>query len=375
MLAPPMPKTALFSPLTLRSVTFPNRIMVSPMGQCSAVDGCATDWHLMHLGSLAVSGAGAIGVEATAVTPNGRNTPYDLGLWNDDQVAALKPALAFCRRHSVGRIGLQLWHVGRKGSVLPAWDRHRPITPSEGGWEVHAPSAIPYPKRHVPVAVTPAQIATIVDEFAAAARRALALDLDYLEVHAAHGYLLHNFLSPLTNQRTDAYGGSTEKRMRIVLEVFEAVRAVWPQDKPVGIRISCTDWVDGGWSVDESVKLAKALKPLGCDYLTASSGGSVPEQAITVHPHYQVPFAERIRREAGIPTVAVGLITDPKEADAIIASGQADMVALARGMLFNPRWPWHAALALGEEPTFPVQYERAHPAMRLGDFLKAKRDG
>lgn len=367
-------KTVLFSPFTLRSVTFPNRIMVSPMGQCSAVDGCATNWHLMHLGSLAVSGAGALTIEATAVTPNGRNTPFDLGLWNDAQAEALRPALEFCREHSIARLGMQLWHVGRKGSVLPAWDRHRPITKAEGGWDVHAPSAIPYPKRHLPIAVSVDQIATIVREFAGAARRASTLDIDYLEVHAAHGYLLHNFLSPLTNQRTDAYGGSLVNRMRIVLEVFDAVRAQWPAHKPVGVRISSTDWVEGGWSIEDSVELARALKALGCDYITASSGGSVPEQAITVHPNYQVPFAERIRRDTGMPTVAVGLITDPQQAEEIVASGQADMVAIGRGMLFNPRWPWHAALALGEEPTFPPQYERAHPEMRLGDFLKAKRD-
>jgi 2,4-dienoyl-CoA reductase-like NADH-dependent reductase (Old Yellow Enzyme family) len=367
-------KPSLFTPFTLRSVTFANRIMVSPMGQCSAIDGCATDWHLVHLGTLAISGAGAIGVEATAVSPEGRNTPVDLGLWNDRQAEALRPALKFCREHSDAKLGLQLWHVGRKGSVRPAWEGHKPIPQTDGGWPVFGPSALPYPGRHVPVAMTPEHMRATIADFAAAARRALELGFDYLEVHGAHGYLLHNFLSPLTNRRNDDYGGSTRNRMRFPLEVFAAVRDVWPQDKPLGMRLSTTDWVDDGWSLDESVELARELKRLGCDYVTASSGGAVPEQKIAVAPGYQIPFAERIRRDAGIATVAVGLITEPRQAEETIASGKADMVALARGMLYNPRWPWHAAIELGVEPTFPVQYERAHPAMRKGDFLKARRD-
>ena len=364
----------LFSPLTVRSVTFPNRIMVSPMGQCSAVDGCATDWHLMHLGTLAISGAGAIGVEATAVSPEGRNTPVDLGLWNDEQAEALQPALRFCRSHSDARFGLQLWHVGRKGSVRPAWEGHRPIPRSEGGWQVYGPSSVPYPGRHVPVAMTVEHMQRTIADFVAAAKRARELGFDYLEVHGAHGYLLHNFLSPLTNQRNDDYGGSTRNRMRFPLEVFSAVRDVWPNDKPLGMRLSTTDWVDGGWTLEESVELVRELQRLGCDYVTASSGGSVPEQKIAVRPGYQIPFAERIRRDTGIATVAVGLITEAAMAEDTIASGKADMVALARGMLYNPRWPWHAAIELGVEPTFPPQYERAHPAMRKGDFLKARRD-
>lgn len=367
-------KSSLFSPCALRSVTYANRIVVSPMGQCSAVDGCATDWHMMHLGSMAVSGAGAVCIEATAVTPNGRNTAVDLGLWNDRQADALAPVIAFCRRHSDARLGIQLWHVGRKGSVAPAWDRHRPIPVAEGGWEVHAASALPYPGRHMPIAITVEQIHDIVEAFAAAARRARALGLDFVEIHGAHGYLLHNFLSPLTNHRTDEYGGSTGNRMRFLLEVLRAVRDAWPEHLPMGARLSCTDWADGGWTMEESLLLAARLRDLGCDYITASSGGAVADQKIPIGPGYQVPFAERIRRDIGIPTMAVGLITEPRQAEAIIASGQADFVALARGMLFNPRWPWHAAIELGEEPSFPVQYERAHPAMRATDFLKAKRD-
>ena len=364
----------LFSPITLRSVTFPNRIMVSPMGQCSAENGHATDWHMVHLGTLALSGAGGLCIEATAVHPNGRNTPVDLGIWEDTHVAALAPVLKFCRQHSPSKIGMQLWHVGRKGSVRPAWERHQPIPIAEGGWQVYGASELPYPGRHQPAALTTAQIGELRSAYCAGARRAHALGLDFLEVHGAHGYLIHNFLSPLTNDRTDEYGGSLENRMRFALETFEAVRAAWPADKPLGFRVSATDWVDGGWTVEDSVVLGKRLKALGCDYITASSGGSVPEQKIAVGPGYQVPFARRLREEVGMVTVAVGLITEARQAEDILARGDADMVALARGMIFNPRWPWHAAIELGAEPTFPVQYERAHPAMRSGDFLKAKRD-
>ena len=364
----------LFTPFSMRSITFPNRIMVSPMGQCSADEGRATDWHMVHLGSMALSNPGALCTEAIAVHPNGRNTALDLGLWNDEQAEALKVPLAFCRQHSNVKVGVQLWHVGRKGSVRPAWEGHRPVSQSEGGWEVFGASDIPYPGRHQPTALATSQIRNLCASFRASARRAAALGIDFAEVHGAHGYLLHNFLSPLTNKRADAYGGSLVNRMRFALEAFEAVREEWPVDKPVGMRISATDWVDGGWSIEESIELAKRLKQLGCDYITASSGGSVPEQAITIHPGYQVPFARRIREEVGIPTVAVGLITEPRQAEDIIANGDADMVALARGMIFNTRWPWHAAVELGVEPDFPVQYERAHPAMRKTDFLKAKRD-
>ena len=364
----------LFSPFTLRSLTFQNRIMVSPMGQCSAEDGCATHWHMMHLGNLAISGAGAVVVEATAINPTGRNTPVDLGLWNDQQTEALRAPLEFCRRHSRAKFGLQLWHAGRKGSVMPAWDRNKLIPPERGGWQVSGASGIPYPGRHQPHALDPDEIAQNIADYVAAAKRAGQLNLDFLEIHAAHGYLLHNFLSPLTNTRSDRYGGSLENRMRFPLEVFQAVRAVWPDEKPLGMRLSATDWVDGGWSLADSVVLSTRLRALGCDYITASSGGAVPEQSIDIHPGYQVPFAEAIRREANIATIAVGLITEPRQAEEILLRGQADMVALARAMIFNPRWPWHAAIELGEEPDFPPQYERAHPAMRQTDFLKAKRD-
>lgn len=364
----------LFTPLTIKSVTFDNRIMVSPMGQCSAVDGCATDWHMMHLGTMAISGAGALCIEATAVSPAGRNTPVDLGLWSNKQAEALQPAIAFCRRSSNAKLGIQLWHVGRKGSVRPAWERHKPIPKEEGGWDVYGPSDLPYPGRWTPVAMTEEHIAGVIGDFVAAAKRADVLGLDFLEVHGAHGYLLHNFLSPLVNKRDDAYGGDLKGRMRFVLELSKAVREVWPEQKPLGIRLSCTDWVKGGWTIEDSVVLAKELKKLGYDYITASSGGSVPEQDIKIGPSYQVPLAEAIKKQAEMTTVAVGLISETKQAEGILGDGKADMVALARGMIFNPRWPWHAAIELGVEPNFPVQYERAHPAMRRIDFLKAKRD-
>lgn len=364
----------LFQPLTIKQVTFPNRIMVSPMGQCSAVDGCATDWHLMHLGTMAISGAGAVCIEAAAISPEGRNTPVDLGLWGDRQAEALKPAIAFCRANSNARLGIQLWHVGRKGSVRPAWERNTPIPKAEGGWDVYGPSAEPYAERWTPIAIDHAYIEKLIADYMAATRRATALDLDFLEIHAAHGYLLHNFLSPLVNKRSDAYGGTLQGRMRLVLEVARAVRKAWPQTKPLGIRLSCTDWVAGGWSLDDTIVLARELKTIGFDYITASSGGSVPEQDIRIEPGYQVPFAEAVKKQAAITTVAVGLITEAKQAERILVDGKADIIALARGMIYNPRWPWHAAIELGVEPAFPVQYERAHPAMRSTDFLKAKRD-
>jgi len=364
----------LFSPLQMRSLSFKNRIMVSPMGQCSAVNGCANNWHLMNLGNLAVSGAGSVVIEATAVSPTGLNTPVDLGLWNDEQAEALEPIVAFCRKYSTALLGLQLWHAGRKGSVMPTWEKNRPIQSDEGGWPVYSASSIPYPGRHIPIAMSYEMITAVIEDYVGSAKRALHLGIDFLEIHSAHGYLLHNFLSPLTNLRSDGYGGSSINRMRFPLEVFTAVREAWPENKPIGMRISTTDWIEGGWSVEESVELCKRLRALGCDYITASSGGTLPVQSIPIHPGYQVPFAKRIREEADIPTVAVGLITEPQQAEQIIASGQADIVAIARGMIFNPRWPWHAAIELGEEPSFPVQYERAHPAMRNSDFLKGTRN-
>ena len=363
----------LFSPFKLRQLALANRIVVSPMAQYSAENGNATPWHLMHLGNLCVSGAGLVIIEATSVERDGRLSPGDLGLWCDENEAALAPILDFCRKHGAARIGLQLQHAGRKGSVTLAWEKQREIPIDDGGWAIHSADAIPYPGRSTPIALDKAMIARLLASYAAAARRADRLGIDLIEIHSAHGYLLHNFLSPLSNQRRDEYGGDRERRMRFVLEVFEAVRAAWPEHKPIGVRISATDWVEGGWSIEDSIVLAQRLKALGCDYVTASSGGAVPEQKIAVHPGYQVPLAERIRKEAGIATMAVGLITQPQQAEEILASGRADLVAIGRGMLYDPRWPWHAAAELGEEAFYPPQYERSHPSMRRGDFLKPAR--
>lgn len=365
--------SALFSPIRLRDLELPNRIVVSPMGQYSARDGCATDWHMVHLGHLALSGAGLLITEATAVHPNGRLSPCDLGIWSDEAAAALEPVFAFCRKFGGSKLGMQLWHAGRKSSLSVAWEGQRPLSKEEGGWTIYSSSDLPYPGRHTPVALDHEGIREQITCYAAAAQRADRLGFDLLEIHGAHGYLIHNFLSPLANVRTDTYGGSLANRMRFGLEVFNAVRAVWPERKPIGMRISATDWAEGGLDIEESIIFSAALRDLGCDYICASSGGSVPEQTLKVYPGYQVPFAERIRREAGIPTMAVGLITEARQADNIVKSGQADFVALGRGMLYNPRWPWHAAAELGEEFFHPKQYERAHPSMRSGNFLKPTR--
>ena len=366
-------RSKLFSPLRLRGLELPNRIMVGPMGQYSANDGCLGPWHLMHLGSLAVSGAGLLVIEATAVNPDGRLSPHDPGLWSDANEAALAPILDFCREHGGARLGLQLFHSGRKGSVTVAWERQQVIPPERGGWVPRAPSAIPYPRRTMPKVLDVDDMRQLVQDYVAVTRRSDRLGIDLLEIHSAHGYLLHNFLSPLTNRRTDAYGGSLENRMRFPLEVFKAVRDAWPAGKPIGVRISAVDWADGGWTLEDSVAYAKALQGLGCDYVTASSGGAVAEQKIDVGPGYQVPFAETIRRDTGICTVAVGLITEARQAEAILQDGHADLVGLARTMLYNPRWPWHAAIELGEEVYYPRQYERAHPSMQGGDFLRPAR--
>jgi 2,4-dienoyl-CoA reductase-like NADH-dependent reductase (Old Yellow Enzyme family) len=371
---PSMPTTKLFSPLTLRSLTLSNRIVVSPMAQYSADNGLANQWHLMHLGNLSIGGAGLVITEASSVEPRGRVSDRCLGIWSDDHLQALEPAIVFCRRHGAAKLGMQLMHSGRKGSVAVPWKKHVTLDEGSGGWRTVSPSDVPYPRRPAPVALDTDALAHVRESFADAARRANKLGFDLLEIHNAHGYLLHSFLSPFANHRNDTYGGSLENRMRYPLEVFDAVRDAWPAEKPLGVRISVTDWVDGGWTPDDSVAFARALKAKGCDYICASSGGSVPEQSIPVGPGYQVPLAEKVRREAGIPTIAVGLITEPEQAERILADGSADLVALGRGMLYDPRWAWHAAAQLGEEVYFPPQYERSHPSMRRGDFLKAFRE-
>jgi 2,4-dienoyl-CoA reductase-like NADH-dependent reductase (Old Yellow Enzyme family) len=356
----------LFSPLPLGGLTLPNRIAVSPMCQYSCEEGFATDWHLVHLGSRAVGGAGLVMMEATAVSPEARISPQDHGIWLDAHIPKLRQITDFI--HSQGaRAGIQLAHAGRKASTLRPWEQ-RPgqseVAPvSEGGWtNVFAPSAIPFSDTYPqPVALDAGGIRKVVDDFAAATRRARSAGYDVIEIHAAHGYLLHEFLSPLSNVRTDDYGGSFENRIQALLEVVHAVRSEWPHDHPLLVRISATDWADGGWDSDQSVALAGILKFRDVDLVDCSSGGLVPYAKIPLAPGFQVPFAERVRREAGIPTGAVGMITEPAQADAIIQNLQADLVLLAREMLRDPYWPMHAAAALGHQGSWPVQYMRAAP--------------
>jgi 2,4-dienoyl-CoA reductase-like NADH-dependent reductase (Old Yellow Enzyme family) len=353
----------LFSPFTLRKLTLANRIVVSPMCQYSAVDGCATDWHLLHWGQLLQSGAGMFTIEATAVSAIGRITFGCLGLYDDACEQAIAERLAIARANAPPiPVAIQLAHAGRKGSSQVPWEGGQLIPLAQGGWTPVAPSAIPqHPHETPPAALGAAGLAQIKREFVDAARRALRLGLDALELHCAHGYLLHEFLSPLSNQRKDTYGGSFDNRVRFPLEVFTAVRDVWPQDKPMGVRISATDWVDGGWTIEDSIAFVQRLKAAGCDWIDTSSGGISPAQKIPLGPGYQVPLARAIRRATSIPTIAVGLITDAKQAEAIVASGDADLVAMARAMLWNPRWPWHAAAILGAQVPAPSQYWRSPP--------------
>ena len=351
----------LFSPLQLRSVVFPNRIGVSPMCEYSSEDGFANDWHLVHLGARAQGGAGLVMMEASAVTPEGRISINDLGIWKDAHIEKLAQIVRFI--HSQGApAGIQLAHAGRKGSMTAPFGGERLLTPEEGRWQPVAPSAIAFsPNYAVPKALEESEIAELVAAFSEAAKRADAAGFDFVEIHGAHGYLLHEFMSPLANQRTDQFGGSFENRIRLPLQVADAVRAAWPDHLPLFMRISATDWADGGWTPDEAVDLAKRLREHHVDLVDVSSGGMVPNAKIPAGPGFQVPFAERIREEAEIPTAAVGLITDPLQANGIIASGQADIVLLAREMLRDPYFPLHAAAALGEPATWPVQYLRAAP--------------
>ncbi len=353
----------LFSPYSLGSRTLENRIVIAPMCQYSAVEGAATDWHLIHLGQLALSGAGLLTIEATAVSPQGRISPSDLGLWDDATEKALGRVLEGVRAYSGMPIAIQLAHAGRKASTGVPWSGRGQLSPTEGGWQTQAPSALPWAEDETPPASLDRQgLQEIRKAFVEAARRAHRLGIEVIEIHAAHGYLLHQFLSPLSNVRDDAYGGSLENRLRFPLEVFEAVRAAVPPELPVGIRISATDWVEGGWDIEQSLALAQALKQQECAFIHVSSGGLSPLQQIPSAAGFQVPFAERIRRETGLPTIAVGLITQPEQAERIVAEGQADLVALARGMLYDPHWPWHAAAALGAQVTAPPQYWRSAPA-------------
>ncbi len=361
--------SALFSPITLRGLTLPNRIMVAPMCQYSAVNGDANDWHFTHINTLALSGAAMFCIEATHVEAIGRITPGCLGLYSDANEAALKPILASVRKHSQTTIAMQLAHAGRKGSSHTPWDGGQQIPLAQGGWQTEAPSAVPHKEGEMaPLALDAAGLTRVREAFVDAARRAERLGIDALELHFAHGYLLHQFLSPIANKRTDRYGGSLQNRMRYPLEVFDAVRAVFPDHKPVGVKVSATDWVEGGWDLAQTIELAKELKQRGVDWIDASSGGVSPLQKIPLGPGYQVPLAQGIKEATGLTTMAVGLITEGKQAEEIVASGKADMVALARGMLYDPRWGWHAAAELGGTVEAPPQYWRSQPSTQKALF-------
>lgn len=355
----------LFDPLQLRSVTLRNRIVMSPMCEYSSQDGFANEWHAVHLGSRAVGGAGLILTEAAAVSPEGRISPADLGMYRDEHIAKLCEIVDFIHKHGAVA-GMQLAHAGFKASTAPPWEGGEPVSANAGGWDrTLAPSAVPFKEGWpVPHALTVAEIDEVVEQFARAARRAIVAGFRVLEVHAAHGYLLHEFLSPLTNRRDDAYGGSFENRIRIVREVVEAVRAQMPAGFPLFVRISASDWVEGGWTVEDSAALAREIKPLGVDLIDASSGGIVPHAKIEIGPGYQVPFARHIREHADIPTGAVGLITKAEQANDIVKNGSADVVLVARELLRQPYWPLLAAAHLGVDvPYWPKQYERAKPRM------------
>ncbi len=351
----------LFDSFALRGLTLKNRLVVSPMCEYSSVDGFANDWHLVHLGSRAVGGAGLILTEAAAVSPEGRITPDDLGIWEDEHIDFLKRITAFIAAQGTVP-GIQLAHAGRKASTYTGWKGSGAVPVADGGWQVVGPSVLPFADNYpTPVALDAAGIQKVIADFRAATTRALVAGFQVIEIHAAHGYLLHEFFSPLSNQRTDAYGGSFDNRIRLTVDVTRAVREVLPAELPLFVRISATDWTEGGWTIEESVALAKVLKENGADLIDTSTGGNVPVANIPATPGYQVEFAARIRREAGIATGAVGLITTPAQAEEIVAQGQADLVLLARQELRDPYFPLHAAHALGADVAWPVQYERAKP--------------
>ena len=362
----------LLSPIALNQLSLNNRIVVPPMCLYRAHNGLAQNFHLMHYGNMAVSGAGLVILEATAVEPQGRISAYDLGLWSDETKTALGNMLDSIRAFSPTPFAVQLAHAGRKASVSRPWEGAQQISPADGGWQTLAPSALPYdPHEHAPLALDRQECERIKNNFVQAAIRVADIGIEAIEIHGAHGYLLHEFLSPLSNTRTDAYGSSLENRMRFPLEVFDAVRKNFPTHLPVGMRISATDWVEGGWNVEESIVFAKALQQQGCSFLHVSSGGLAPQQRITVGAGFQLPFASDIRRalretfgDNAMPIIAVGLITEPEHAQSVIVTGQADMVAIGRAMLYNPRWPWHAAAALGAQIATTPSYWRSKPDLK-----------
>ncbi|MEU3169202.1 NADH:flavin oxidoreductase/NADH oxidase [Streptosporangium sp. NPDC006930] len=350
----------LFTPLTLRGLTFPNRLWISPMCQYAAEDGLVSDWHLVHLGGLATGGTGLIVAESTGVTPEGRISPYCAGIYSDEQTEAWARIVRFVHQQGT-LIGLQLSHAGRKASTSAPWTGERRVPYADGGWPTIGPSPVPYGDLPAPREMTEEDLAAVRDAFAAAAERALRAGFDVVELHAAHGYLLHEFLSPLTNRRTDRYGGSLENRMRYPLEVVAAVREAWPADRPLLVRISVTDWAPGGWDPPSSVELARRLAALGVDLVDCSSGGLLPDAAIPADGTYQTDLSETVRAGAGVRTAAVGRIAEPRQAEEVLASGQADAVFIGRAALRNPRWPLAAAGQVGADLPWPVQYERAKP--------------
>jgi 2,4-dienoyl-CoA reductase-like NADH-dependent reductase (Old Yellow Enzyme family) len=353
----------LFDPIQLEGLKLPNRIIIAPMCQYSAAEGTATDWHTIHLGHLALSSAGLLLIEATAVEADGRISPRDLGLWSDENERGLARVLEAVRKHATMPIGIQLAHAGRKASHRVPWEGGTQIKVADGGWVTDAPSAIPFqPGTEAPRALDKAGLIRVKAAFRKAAERSVRLGLDAIEVHSAHGYLLHEFLSPLANKRDDEYGGSLANRLRFPLEVFEAMREVVPPHVPLGLRFSATDYFEGGWDLEQTLAYAHELQKRGCSFFDVSGGGMTPEQKIPLGPGYQVPFAEAVKRETHVPTMAVGLITEADQAEEIVVSGKADMVALARGILYDARWPWHAAVKLGAKLHGPKQYLRAPPA-------------
>ncbi len=368
-----MPNPKLFTPIDLGQLSLANRIVIAPMCQYSGIDGSMTDWHLIHLGHLALSGAGLLIIEATAVVPEGRITYGDSGLYDDANEAALARVLAGVRAHSGMPIAIQLAHAGRKASCELPWNGGKQIAPdATNGWQTVSASNAPFmDDENPPHALDKPALAALCEAFATAARRSARLGIDSIEIHAAHGYLLHQFLSPLSNHRDDDYGGSLENRMRFPLEVFDAVRAAFPADRPVTMRVSGTDWVSGGWDAEQTCALARALEARGCDAIHVSSGGLSADQKIPVGPNYQVPLARAVKAAVKMPVIAVGMITEYEQAEAIVATGDADMIALARGILYDPRWPWHAAAHLGGHVAAPNQYLRSQPSRYRDLFTPA----
>ena len=353
----------LFSPYTMRSLTLDNRIVLSPMCQYAAKNGNANDWHMAHLGNFALGNLGLVITEATGVEPEGRISPWCLGLYSDENQEALARVLRFYREYSSSKFGIQLAHAGRKSSVLPSFMIRKAVPVEEGGWVPITPSYYEDSVHPHPQVMDLERIEKVKMAWADSARRAAELGVDLLELHFAHGYLVHQFLTPLINKREDAYGGSRENRMRLGLEIFDMCRRIFPAERPIGVRISAQDWVEGGWSIDDSVAFSRELKQRGCDYICTTSGGAVAAQKIDSGPLYQVPFAEAVRNGAGIASMAVGQITEPAQAEGILQAGQADLIAIARRLLFNPRWAWSAAVELDAFLKYPPRYRICHPGM------------